>query len=178
MSNVCAELVRKHQVTKGTKGEEGASETVEYCDGSIVEWENTRIDKDKMKSVYTELKNTRPCFKGCGKIVQVFRLYPVTYCGCPFRQAILDSQAQKLQDCNCCQEKTLVVWKTKFENACDPDQMEMIRECKIDEINDWLKDLAGQMTTLRCQSNKEMFEKFLKIKLEKTVEETDKCTAR
>ena len=56
--------------------------------------------------------------------------------------------------------------------------MEMIRDCKIDEINDWLKDLAGQMTTLRCQSNKEMFEKFLKIKLERTVEETDKCTAR
>ena len=177
MSSICPELIKTHNVMKGEKGEEGSTETVEYCDGSIVEWENTKIDKKKMKSVYTETKNTKPCYKDCGKTTHIFRLHPVTYCGCPFRQAILDKVAMKTEDCQVCSEKTMIVWKTKFEKACDPSQVEIIREDKINEINDWLKDIAGQMTNLKCVANKEMFEKFVKLKLEKKVHEEDKCKA-
>ena len=67
MSSICPQLMKKHSVIKGTKGEQGATETIEYCDGNVVEWENTKVDKEKMKSVYTETKNTKKCFEGCGK---------------------------------------------------------------------------------------------------------------
>lgn len=76
-------------------------------------------------------------------MVDSFLVKPLTYCGCPFIQAIQDRQAKLQNQPEMSSQKVYCEWKTKSSMPLSQDQLEAIRMWKINLIDDFTQDLIG-----------------------------------
>lgn len=145
MARVCPNFVKSHTCLKGTKGQVGSEERMDYHDGTFIEFKTVSCDNtEKYKCTYEIMGTNIECFKGIENITDTYRLRPITFCGCPFMQTLLDKEAIRKCDCRLAHQKTFCEWRTKFSAPIEPAQMEAIRKWKLNQLSDMLRDLAGE----------------------------------
>ena len=134
MSRILPTTVTMHKQLKGERGSPTSQERCEYPDGTFLEYEvkDNKVTDCKLKTKYTTTNTNIECMKGS---TEVMKAMPLTYCGCPFKQAIGDLKTKPT--------KTIVTWTTKFSTPMEAEMMNEVRVRKINQINDFLKDLAG-----------------------------------
>ena len=59
-------------------------------------------------------------------------------------QAILDQKALKKDNRFASSEKSYCEWRTSFSNELSMDQIELIREFKLNLISDMIRDMASE----------------------------------
>ena len=87
---------------------------------------------------------------------------PLTYSGCPFKQAILDKHGRECESCGLNAGKTFVVWATKINGNISPENLEKLRQFKLNMINDFLMNLSGNQMNFSAISNCCMNKCFVK----------------
>ena len=154
MSKVCPNFVKSHTCMKGLKGQVGSEERLEYKDGTFIEFRTILNDStEKYKATYEIMNTDIECFKGLDKVMDTYRCRPITFCGCPYLQALLDQEAERKCDCRLSHQKTFVEWRTKFSSPIEPAQMQAIRTWKLNQAADMLRDFKGeeQMALMKRQ---------------------------
>jgi len=113
LAKLCPRQIKGHSLVKGDeKSQLGAIERLDYHDGSFLEAENLTSDAKSRVQSYKITNTDRPCFRGIGEITDTFTHLPVSYSGCLFKQAALDTQG--IQN-----PMTLVEWKTELSDLVD-----------------------------------------------------------
>jgi hypothetical protein len=93
MSKMCPSFIKKHTLLGGVMGKEGAVERFEFKDELFMEIKTIKVNVLKMKYVYEIMKTNLECYKGLEKVTEIVKIKPITFCGCPFIQAIIDIDA-------------------------------------------------------------------------------------
>lgn len=164
MSKACPSTIKSQTTLKGIAGTEGAVDRVELADGSSMEIETALVDRKTLRVEYKVLKTDIKCFQNIQSVTEVFTMTPVSFCGCLFNQALVDMQ-QKGHQC-----MTVCKWETKL--LCDdkdgqvfeiqPDQIEEIRCCKLNQIADFTRELkkskSQQMLNCHMKMNSQCSE--------------------
>lgn len=146
--------VKSQTLVKGTMGMMGCVMRVEMHDNSWCECEIMMVDPSKFKMKYKILKSSKPCYKDCDVECTV-RMRPVTFCGCPFLQAIHDKEVEK--SCTMMEmpvkasQKTYLEWKTKCSKPIPKDMMEMVRSDKLTILSDMMKDMSGEQALMNMK---------------------------
>lgn len=100
MAKVCPNFIKSHTCMKGTKGQVGSEERFDYKDGTFIEYKTLLNDvTEKYKASYEIMSTDIECFKGIEKVTDTWRCRPITFCGCPYMQALLDQEAERKCDC-------------------------------------------------------------------------------
>lgn len=144
MARVYPNYIKSHTCIKGTKSMEGSHERFDYHDGTFITYKTHKIDNEMMMVTYEVLETNIECFKGIDKIMDTYKYAPVTFCGCPWKQAMLDQEAVMKGDCGMAHMKTFAEWSSEFSAPVEPAQMEAIRRWKLDQVADMLRDMSGE----------------------------------
>jgi hypothetical protein len=160
--------VRSQTIVKGIMQAEGCVMKVELYDNSTFEIEVVYRDPSKFKFSYKILKSSKPCYEGC-EVQCSIRMRPVTFCGCPFLQAIRDQEVCK--KCTLAElpvkasQRTFFEWRTKFSKPIPMDQMEMVRCDKLTIISDMMKDMSGELALMNMRAKMADMDMFVSKKL-------------
>lgn len=174
MSKVCPNKIQKCTILEGEKGQVGCKERYDMADGTFLEFTTTFVKSQdaKWKTKFTITDTSVPCFKDlvdC-EFKDVFLCLPVTYCRCPWKQAIKDRQAKLSGEKGMSSTQTMVVWKTKISKACTPEQLSAIRMWKLSLVDDFTQDLQGNMCAYECKNKFEAAQMYI---MQKTGKEDD-----
>lgn len=172
--------VKSQTLVKGMMQTVGCVMKVEFMDGSMCEAEVTYCDPTKFKLAYKILKSTKPCYQMDCEIQVTMRMRPVTFCGCPFLQAIQDKEVCKMgcpmKDMGVkASQKTFMEWRTKFSKPIPAEMMEMVRSDKLTMLSDMMKDMSGEQALMNCKRRMTDMDMFVAKKIGNV--ETPKMTA-
>lgn len=126
-------------------GEEGAYDSVirlDCHDGTFSEFKVVSMDTKKFKFVFQSIKTDK--FGLIGEEQQfrtTLRFRPVTFCGCPFIQALMDTKSDKTGNALARTEKTWVEWRTKWQKDISSEKIDEVRGNKIAQISDFLRNM-------------------------------------
>ena len=153
--------VKSQTLLKGTMQEKGSILKVQMWDNSECEIEIVHSDPAKFKVAYKILKSSKPCYQNVETTCSV-RMRPVTFCGCPFLQAIHDK--------NCVggttgSQKTYLEWKHKFNKPITSEMMEAVRSDKLTIISDMMKDISGEQALMAIMRKKDEMEMYVQKKI-------------
>ena len=140
--------VKAQTLLKGSMSDKGCVLKLQMWDNSECEIEIVHRDPAKFKIAYKILKSTKPHLQDC-EVTCSMRMRPVTFCGCPFLQAVHD---KKCEGMSC---KTYFEWRTKTSKPLTMEQWNMVRSDKLTVLSDLMKDLSGEMAMMSINAKKE-----------------------
>ena len=146
--------VKTQTLLKGSMAEKGSVIKLQMWDNSECEIEIMHRDPAKYKWAYKIINSTKPHFQNC-EVTCTIRMRPVSFCGCPFLQAVHDKQCAG-ESC-----KTFLEWKTKCSKPLSKEQWDTVRSDKLTVISDMMKDISGHMALMNVTNKKEQMDMFV-----------------
>ena len=170
MANILPASVKSSQLLSGNKGEEGSKYRWEMTDGTFLEFElyKTKIKNQKWKTKYHIMSSSiaihQELLADGSEMKDILSCQPITYCGCPFKQAILDRQAKELGNPAMNTQMTLLTWNTSLSKELTNEQKAKLKAYKIDQIDDLLTGIYGNKMAQEAKFAYEANRKYVETK--------------